>query len=112
MKQDPPPATNDTEEQESAIKDDGGNVAVLASAGSGKTRTLVQRILKEVIQLKTPPSKLIAFTFTNRAADDLKARVHLKLATKVGDAEFAKMYVGTIHGYCNQYKTTGLLLQL
>ena len=40
MKQDQPPATNDTEEQESAIKDDGGNVAIFASAGSGKTRTL------------------------------------------------------------------------
>lgn len=91
-----------TDEQNLAIKDDNRFLAILASAGSGKTRTLVQRISKEV-DGGSLPSELIAFTFTNKAADDLKTKVYQRIAKTTTPAEFSKMFVGTIHGYCNEF---------
>jgi DNA helicase-2/ATP-dependent DNA helicase PcrA len=95
--------SNNTEEQAAAICDNNRFLAVLASAGSGKTRTLVQRISREVYELGSSPSELIAFTFTNKAADDLKTRVYQRIAKNITVVEFSKMFVGTIHGYCNQF---------
>ena len=96
-------AEDNTWEQDAAIQDNNRFLAILASAGSGKTRTLVQRISREIYELGASPSELIAFTFTNKAAEDLKTKVFQRIAKKTPVAEFSKMFVGTIHEYCNQF---------
>jgi len=95
--------SNNTEEQTAAIYDNNRFLGILASAGSGKTRTLVQRIAREIAELDSSPSELIAFTFTNRAADDLKTKVYQEIRKRTTLAQFSEMFVGTIHEYCNQF---------
>jgi len=58
--------------QKKAVKDPSRFVAILASAGSGKTRTLVARIVHAVKTERLSPSEIVAFTFTERAADELR----------------------------------------
>jgi len=95
--------SNNTEEQTAAIYDNNRFLGILASAGSGKTRTLVQRIAREIAELDSSPSELIAFTFTNRAADDLKTKVYQEIKKRTTLVQLSEMFVGTIHEYCNQF---------
>ena len=85
-----------------AVEYRGGHLQIIASAGSGKTEVVSQRItslLEEGIQ----PRAIIAFTFTERAASSLKSRIEKRVATKLGE-DFLNylngMFVGTIHSYC------------
>ena len=74
---------------------------IIACAGSGKTQVISQRIARILAQPDVEPRNVIAFTFTERAAAELKERilglVKQENGTVVGLAE---MYVGTMHGYC------------
>lgn len=70
-----------------------GAVLVLAGAGSGKTRVLTTRIAHLVEDLGVPPSAILAITFTNKAANEMKERV-ARLADTRG------MWVCTIHSMC------------
>lgn len=90
-------------EQEVAIEYKGKFLAIVASAGSGKTRTLVERIVREIRDFGTSPSDIIAFTFTNKAADELKTRIYTQLGGEVNEDEFSDLFIGTIHGYCHQF---------
>ncbi|MBO4262768.1 MAG: UvrD-helicase domain-containing protein, partial [Clostridia bacterium] len=71
-----------------------GAVLVIAGAGSGKTRVLTSRIAHIVIDMGVPARNILAITFTNKAADEMKER----LTKIVGDV--SEMWVCTIHSMC------------
>ncbi|MDD9943218.1 MAG: ATP-dependent DNA helicase [Myxococcales bacterium] len=74
---------------------------VIACAGSGKTQVISQRIAGMLAQPETSPANVIAFTFTEKAAAELKERVLSIVARELGDVTgLAEMYIGTMHGYC------------
>lgn len=82
------------EEQIKPVLDTEGAVLVIAGAGSGKTRVLTTRIAYLVLQKQIPASRIMAITFTNKAAGEMKER----LAAMIGDA--SEMWVSTIHSMC------------
>ena len=63
-------------EQESAIFNE-NSVLLIACPGSGKTRTLTYKIAYELSNLKSNKQYIIAITYTNRAADEIKERIEL-----------------------------------
>lgn len=73
-----------------------GAVLVLAGAGSGKTRVLSYRIFHLVNDLKVYPSNILAITFTNKAADEMKERLSVMLD------DISGMWVCTIHSMCTK----------
>ncbi len=81
------------EEQLAPVLDTEGAVLVLAGAGSGKTRVLTSRIAHLVTEKGVPPENILAITFTNKAANEMRAR--LDAMTDVG-----RMWVCTIHSMC------------
>ena len=81
-------------EQEDAVFHPGGPLLVVAGAGSGKTRVLTQRIAWLISQ-GVHPTRILAITFTNKAADEMRHRVH-DLVGPVAN----KMWVTTFHKAC------------
>jgi len=81
--------------QEEAVTHLGGPLLVLAGAGSGKTRVLTRRIAWLIQEQGVSPFEILAITFTNKAADEMKARV----GTLVGSVA-RKMWVSTFHSAC------------
>ena len=90
--------------QEEAVAYSGRNLQLIACAGSGKTEVVARR----VVQLLTPgksetllPRNIIAFTFTDKAAAELKERIVTRTRESLGDIRgMAEMFVGTIHAFC------------
>ena len=76
------------------VKDTEGAVLVIAGAGSGKTRVLTSRIAYLISNKGVHPSNVLAITFTNKAADEMKVR----LEKMIGDID--GMWVSTIHSMC------------
>lgn len=73
-------------------------LAVVAGPGTGKTKTLVSRVLYLLKERKVKPSEITAVTFTNRAAEEMKER----LEQAVGSKRTAHlMNIGTFHSICN-----------
>lgn len=95
---------NYTSHQLEAINHLDGNLQIIACAGSGKTQVISQRIvniLKDKGSYGITPSNIVAFTFTEKAAGELKNRIHKLAGEQLGtDVGLAEMYVGTIHGFC------------
>ena len=73
-----------------------GPVLILAGAGSGKTRVLTYRIAHLVKELGIPPWNVLAITFTNKAASEMKERVNLLLGDRTGEM----VWVSTFHAAC------------
>src|SRR5947208_12883234 len=69
---------------------------IIACAGSGKTQVISQRIAAILAQPGVQPRNVVAFTFTEKAAAELKERVLSMVGEVTGLAE---MYIGTMHGY-------------
>lgn len=64
-----------TEEQEKAVKSNSQYIAIIAGAGSGKTKTLTERICYLVTEKGVKPEEILALTFTSKAAQEMKKRV-------------------------------------
>src|SRR5260370_17291092 len=75
-----------------AVASGDGPLLICAGAGSGKTRVLTARIAYLIATRRVWPDRLLAVTFTNKAAREMRSRV----ATLVGEGS-AKMAVGTFH---------------
>ena len=76
------------------------HIQIIASAGAGKTETISQRVAK-LIRDGVQPSEIVAFTFTVKAAEEIKERIRERVKKFAGqDAadKIGMMYVGTIHG--------------
>ena len=79
-------------EQKKAVQKTEGFCLVLAGAGSGKTRVLTFKILHLLIQKKAFPNQILAVTFTNKAASEMKSRISSLLNHSID-----KMWIGTFH---------------
>ena len=88
-----------------AVNHRGSHLQIIAAAGSGKTEVVSQRIVSLVAD-GFASREIVGFTFTEKAAEELKQRVSLRLAERLGvDAldKLSGLYIGTIHGYCFQF---------
>ncbi|CEP67130.1 Restriction endonuclease type II-like [Moorella glycerini] len=91
-----------TDAQILAINHRKGNLQIIACAGSGKTEVISRRIA-QIVKEGTPRSCIVAFTFTDRAAMEMKARIRKHLEELCPeDPSLGDMYVGTIHSFCFQ----------
>lgn len=89
-----------TPKQRAAATDTAAEVRCLACAGSGKSRTLAYRVAW-LLDQGADPSSIVAFTFTEKAAESIKLRVAQALeATGKSPTVLGAMYIGTIHAYC------------
>ena len=84
-------------EQKEAVQTIAGPLLILAGAGSGKTKVLTTRIAY-MIQKGIKPQNILAVTFTNKAAKEMKAR----LGSMIGENIVKHMWVGTFHGICGR----------
>ncbi|TSA01886.1 MAG: DNA helicase II [Methylococcus sp.] len=85
------------EPQREAVCSDTPTVLVLAGAGSGKTRVLVHRIAWLISAINVPPQRILAVTFTNKAAQEMRFRIErlLNLSTR-------ELWIGTFHGLAHR----------
>ena len=80
-------------EQKAAVSCVDGPVLIVAGAGSGKTRVLTSRIAYILEQQDLDPSRILALTFTKKAASEMKERI----ALMVGERKARRLYMGTFH---------------
>jgi DNA helicase-2/ATP-dependent DNA helicase PcrA len=78
------------------------NASILAAAGSGKTRTLIHLLAADLCS-GIPASGIVAFTFTDKAAKELLARIHVLGKEKMPGIDLSGIFIGTIHSWCLQY---------
>jgi len=77
-----------------------GNLQLIACAGSGKTEFVSERIAYQINQGIAKPDEIVAFTFTEKASEELKFRVRYKIKEVIGhQPDIGDMYIGTIHAF-------------
>jgi ATP-dependent exoDNAse (exonuclease V) beta subunit len=100
-----------TPEQAAAIRASGSDLLLEAGAGTGKTGVMVERYCRLVCDERLAPDSILAFTFTDKAAAELRQRVRAELARRaaVGEeraqellGEIGGAWITTIHGFCNR----------
>lgn len=82
-------------EQQEAVRHAQGPLLILAGAGSGKTRVIAHRIAHLVVTRAAAPDEVLAVTFTNKAAQEMRTRVEDLLQT-----ECRAMWISTFHALC------------
>lgn len=87
------------DEQGRAVETTEGPLLILAGAGSGKTKTLTHRIAYIIDQHKATPFNILAVTFTNKAAKEMRERVAVLLGENPENRSFMP-YMGTFHSIC------------
>jgi DNA helicase-2/ATP-dependent DNA helicase PcrA len=94
---------NLNEHQKQAVLAQEGPLLVLAGAGAGKTRVIVHRIAG-LIRAGTPPERILAVTFTNKAAREMQERVDVLLSEDLSLSPFdrprTRPFIGTFHALC------------
>jgi ATP-dependent helicase/nuclease subunit A len=85
-----------TDEQMAAITSGCREVLVEAGAGTGKTGVMVDRYCRLIREQGVAPDSILAFTFTDKAAGELRQRIRAEIPSLNGD------WVTTIHGFCNR----------
>ncbi len=89
-----------TTNQQKAIDHWDGNLQIIACAGSGKTDVITRRIAK-LVATGVNTASIVAFTFTDNAAEELKFRIRKHLQElHPENPELGDMYVGTVHSFC------------
>jgi DNA helicase-2/ATP-dependent DNA helicase PcrA len=112
--------------QRQSVEHYSGPLLVVAGAGSGKTRALTYRIANLVLTHKTDPDNILAVTFTNKAAKEMKERIEVLFAEQDAQARFGKslktlpeyeqtklksqvyknitkhLWIGTFHALCSR----------
>lgn len=83
------------ENQKEAVLDDSKYLRIVAGAGSGKTRVLTMRICHLIEDEQVPARKILAITFTNKAANEMKERIRNMLQDETGQP-----WISTIHSLC------------
>ncbi|RLI67893.1 MAG: ATP-dependent helicase, partial [Candidatus Gerdarchaeota archaeon] len=92
-----------SESQKQAVLSNKKQIRVIAGAGAGKTETLTRKIVYLILHEKIDPASIVAFTFTEKAAQNMKSRVYDRIKQLGGEelcAKLGEMYIGTIHGFC------------
>src|SRR3954464_14539683 len=84
-------------QQHEAVTQIDGPLLILAGAGSGKTRVITHRIAHIITSRHVPPSAVLAVTFTNKAAREMRERVNALLADAALDSS---PNVSTFHSFC------------
>ncbi|MGL4439512.1 MAG: UvrD-helicase domain-containing protein [Bosea sp. (in: a-proteobacteria)] len=82
--------------QEAAINEP-GSVFLVACPGSGKTRTLTYKIARQLSQLRSEKKRVVAITYTHRAADEIHERIE-----QLG-VDTSQLWIGTIHAFCLEW---------
>jgi DNA helicase-2/ATP-dependent DNA helicase PcrA len=98
-------------EQKRVVSLRGKNLQVIACAGSGKTESIARRVAALILEGGSP-SSIIAFTFTEKAAAELKDRIYRRVQESQGIERLgllAPMFIGTIHSYCFRLLQTNVL---
>ncbi len=85
-------------DQNAAVTAPDGNILVLAGAGSGKTRVLIHRMAWLHACASVPPHSMLALTFTNKAANEMRQRLH----AMVSGSAWSLAWLGTFHGIANR----------
>jgi DNA helicase II / ATP-dependent DNA helicase PcrA len=85
------------ERQREAIEHVLGPMVVLAGAGTGKTTVLIQRIARLIREGHARPDQILALTYTDNAADEMKARVR----TELNGTNIEGLQTSTFHAWCN-----------
>src|SRR5690606_31508163 len=94
------PQSNANPEQLQAIHTTEGPVLIIAGPGSGKTFTLVERIVYLITSKGVAPESLLVVTFTDKAARELTTRISNRLAELGIQFNLNEMYLGTFHSIC------------
>ncbi len=98
-----------TSSQEKVVNHIQGNILVSASAGSGKTHTLITRLIRLICQENVSVSDILAVTFTESAATDMKEKLREKLCEKISEGQtelnsqlvdLATADISTLHSFC------------
>ncbi|MGH2452752.1 MAG: ATP-dependent helicase [bacterium] len=88
--------------QRTAVEHPGGPMLILAGAGSGKTRVLAYRIAYLIRERNVPPRRVLAVTFTNKAANEMRGRVDRLLGGPLARG----LWIGTFHHICGRILRT------
>lgn len=87
--------------QRNAVMQKDGALLIIAGAGSGKTRVITSRIANLIVNQNVEPRSIVALTFTNKAAGEMKERLMTTF-----DAHYGLPFIGTFHSYCLQILRT------
>ncbi|MDR1861845.1 MAG: UvrD-helicase domain-containing protein [Candidatus Ancillula sp.] len=90
------------ESQRAAVVDDSDALMIVAGAGSGKTRVLTYKIARLIEQNSVYPSQILAITFTNKAANEMRERLNTMLSDS-GTPGADRVFVATFHSACVRF---------